>query len=85
MNEEDLLVYTWVKDNLDTMIDFYQTLHIYNLVNIKEHAKDGIRHFLIPDSWPMDSRWGLELLYSSISGVMKVESMQKRWLNWLEN
>lgn len=85
MTEEEKGVYLWFVTNLPKMVDFYSTLHIFNLVNILSWAKHGKRHTLIPDDWPIESAWSLELLVASVGGVMKNNDKQEEWENWIKN
>ena len=85
MTEEEKKVYLWFITNLPKMVDFYSTLHIFNLVNILSYAEQGKKHILIPDDWPIESAWSLELLASSAGGVMKNKSKLEEWENWSKN
>ena len=84
MTEEEKKVYLWFITNLPKMVDFYSTLHIFNLVNILSYAEQGEKHMLIPENWPIGSGWSLELLSASIQGVLKNECKRDEWLNWIK-
>ena len=82
MTEEEKKVYLWFVTNLPKMVDFYSTLHIFNLVNILSWAKQGKRHTLIPDDWPIDSQWSFELLAASIMGACNNPEKKKELAEW---
>ena len=84
MNEEEKEELLWFTQNLPWLIDFYNTLHIYNLVNMENLASKGEKHMLIPENWPIGSGWSLELLSASIQGVLKNECKRDEWLNWIK-
>lgn len=85
MNEEEKKVYLWFVVNLPRMLTFYSSLHIFNLVNILHFARQGKKHILIPDDWPIESDWSFELLASSVSGVVGNEIKQEEWENWTKD
>ena len=84
MNEEEKEELLWFTQNLPLLIDFYSTLHIYNLVNMENMASKGEKHMLIPEHWPIGSDWSLELLSASIQGVLNNECKRDEWLNWIK-
>ena len=84
MNEEEKYELLWFTQNLPLLIDFYNALHIYNLVNMENMASKGKKHTLIPENWPIGSGWSLELLSASIQGVLKNECKRDEWLNWIK-
>ena len=84
MNEEEKYELLWFTQNLPLLIDFYNALHIYNLVNMENMASKGEKHMLIPENWPIGSGWSLELLSASIQGVLKNECKRDEWLNWIK-
>ena len=84
MNEEEKEELLWLTQNLPLLIDFYNALHIYNLVNMENMASKGEKHMLIPENWPISSGWSLELLSASIQGVLKNECKRDEWLNWIK-
>ena len=84
MNEQEKEELLWFTQNLPLLIDFYSTLHIYNLVNMENLASKGEKHMLIPVNWPIGSGWSLELLSASIQGVLKNECKRDEWLNWIK-
>ena len=84
MTEEEKEELLWFTQNLPLLIDFYSTLHIYNLVNMENMASKGEKHMLIPENWPIGSGWSLELLSASIQGVLKNECKRNEWLNWIK-
>lgn len=86
MTEEERVIYTWFTENIPTRIfDFYETLHIYNLYRMYELAQQGIRHILIPDDWPVDSQWGMELLAASLKGATNSKRMKDQYIEWKNN
>ena len=84
MTEEEKEELLWFTQNLPSLIDFYSTLHIYNLVNMENMASKGEKHMLIPENWPIGAGWSLELLSASIQGVLKNECKRDEWLNWIK-
>ena len=84
MNEQDRLTFEWFLNNTTTkLLDFYNSVHIYNLARMYTMAQQGKVHTLIPADWPVhDNPWGVELLAASLRGVFDNESMQEKYLKW---
>ena len=85
MTEEETMLVKWFTNNLPMLVEYYNTLHIFNLVNMQLLASQCQKHILIPESWPIKTQWSFELLAASISGCLNNPDMNKRWEDWYKN
>ena len=85
MLEEDDATFQWFQANMDTIIDFINSLHPHNLLMLVAYCEDYCIHPLLPDHWPVRTAWGLELLLSACKGSLKGSpDLAARGQDWVE-
>lgn len=85
MLEEDDVTFQWFQDNMDTIVNFVESLHPHNLLMVLAYCEDYYIHPLIPDHWPVRTTTGLDFLRAACKGCLSGSpDLAARGQAWVE-